>query len=124
MKILIRFPDNDFSGVLRLFGELIRRNHHKGYSHNIELQEDLKGKLVEWFNDVAPTLADMLGCTSTKKDLLALYLRIAPKDVYINEEVDEKMETYGSWGNADSVLIDFDAPAETTPFCLGFVTIL
>ena len=105
MKILVRFRgDNDFGLVLLAFGDLVLRR----LSHCSE--EGLTAEIVaRWFNELAPTFYEML--LGSFKDAAALakaraYLRIKPEDVYLQEAADKKMETWGSWGNSDSVLID------------------
>lgn len=101
-KILVRFPgDNDFSSVMRRFGELLLMNWN---------EEALKPEVIaRWFNNVASTLHEMASWDGTETcKRTADYLKITPADVFIDAAVDEKMKTYDSWGNHDSVLVTYD----------------
>ena len=106
MKILIRFPgDNDFSNVLYKFATLIKDNYP--YNKDSLNREDI----ARQFNTIASTLHEMT-CgykdDENHKKSLANYIKIIESDVYLNEEVDKKMESYSSWGNGDSVLLTLD----------------
>lgn len=104
MKILIRFGDNDFGAVLRAFGELLGRESI--WDWNTDFLN--KKNIVEWFNAIAPTLYYIVQNRGRYQggDIVSKYLQIREANVHLNEEVDEQMKTWASWGNGDSVLID------------------
>jgi hypothetical protein len=113
MKILVRFKgDNDFCTVMRAFGTLLAQH---------ESPETLiKQQVAEWFNTISGVLYQMVQARrDSTPDLIqgipsakyyGEYLQIEPMDVYIGDaEVEGKFQTYSSWGNGDSVLVDFNA---------------
>lgn len=110
MKILVRFAgDNDFSKVVLAFGDIMVMNNYRKWNQDFLTKENIAG----WFNKIAPTLYLMVqnkGTYNTHPDdptFFDGYLQITPEDVYIGPEA-EKMESWESWGNGDSVLIDLD----------------
>jgi hypothetical protein len=104
-KVLVRFPgDNDFHIIMEEFGHILLR-FEKNSNRHWGTQDYTKSEVVEFFNAVAePICSFFLGKSPyhTSK-----YLIIGEKDIFINGEVDVKMESYFSWGNGDSVLIDY-----------------
>lgn len=104
MKVLVRFKgDNDFGRVLLAFGDLLLARVQRA---DPVLTSQ---RIAEWFNAVAPHLYMMLQAREHTEDELkrfSEYLQIDPDDVYIDKQVDEKMQTWSQWGNYDSVMID------------------
>lgn len=106
MKILIRFSgDNDFSNVLHAFGDLLVSPIG---SRTWRPERLTKANIVRWFNAVAPTLYEAVQARDYVQPVTEGYLNITEEEVFFgDEEVGGKMDSYASWGNGDSVLIDF-----------------
>lgn len=104
-KVLVRFPgDNDFHIIMREFGHILLR-FEKNSNRHWGTQDYTKGEVAEFFNAVAEPIDLFFHGKSPYHT--PNYLIIKEKDVFINEEVDRKMESYSSWGNGDSVLVDY-----------------
>jgi hypothetical protein len=113
MKILVRFAgDNDFSAVVRAFGDIMVMRSHREWERTFLTKE----RIAQWFNNIAPTLyfmAQNRGRYANRPydeevEFMGEYLQILPGDVYIGSEVDAQMAHWASWGNGDSVLVDLD----------------
>lgn len=106
MKIIVRFSgDNDFIHVVRAFGDLLISPIGARKWHPERLT---KANVVRWFNAVAPTLYEVVQARDYFRPLTEGYLHITEEEVFFgDEEVAKKMDSYSSWGNGDSVLIDF-----------------
>jgi hypothetical protein len=93
---------------MQAFGNLLLRR--------VQAEDALtREKIAEWFNEISFVLYEMAQCTDgrgleiddkTRRCKTRDYLQIEPKDVYIDEAVDEKLKTADSWANGDSVLVD------------------
>jgi hypothetical protein len=103
MKILIRFKgDNDFGHVLFAFGNLLLQRV-SFYGSGLDNET-----VARWFNELAPTVYEMLSTHNAPARLASTrkYLQIGPDDVFVGAAADKKMETWHSWGNNDSVMVD------------------
>lgn len=94
MRVGIRFSDNDFSQVVRRFLYLLKdsmeyfEGEDKDYS---------KATIVSMFNETAYGLDLMFQRWATDSVSTKKYLRIAERNVFLNEEIDEYMNTKCSW---------------------------
>lgn len=103
-RVLIRFAgDNDFSWLMLEFGHIILRFGEFG-RHWVETPAT-KEEIAELFNRIGWPLYEFFINENFHghKD----YLQIEEQDIFIDNEVDEKMLSYDQWGNGDSVCVDF-----------------
>jgi len=100
--MLIRFPgDNDYVNPLKKFGALLQASpRFDGLS---------KAEVVELFSRLMPPLQALSTLHEPRpRATYEAYLVITAEDVYFDEEIEKKLETWTSWGNYDSVLLDWD----------------
>lgn len=85
------------------FGELLLMNWNE--------EALTSATIARWFNNVASTLYEMSMQYENVElcQRMADYLKITESDVFVDDAVDVKMQSYESWGNADSVLIVYDS---------------
>lgn len=106
MKILVRFKgDNDFGTVMRAFGTLLLTAVERHRSQDIT-----PFQVMRWFNELAPTLYEMVQSWGPGNDkhieATRAYLHINLEDIFIDATADEKMKTAHEWANFDSVMVD------------------
>lgn len=95
--IAIKFSDNDFSSTVQAFLKTIRDSGLDKYDLN-------KENIVELFNRSAHGLywlvQNKLGYATNGFDP-AVYLRITVYNVFLDDEVTEKLKTTNNWCNGE-----------------------
>jgi hypothetical protein len=97
MKIMVRFGDNDFG---RLFSALAKLLLPRVVEEDRTLTPT---RVAELFNAASPALYELLywgNCPSVNIP------KISAGNVFVDEVVDQKMQTWNQWGNYDAVIID------------------
>ena len=115
MKILINLGKPCYTHVLRHFGMLFG-SEQKWLEGNFT-----KENVVRWFNNVAPTLYEIVEVNDTDlkqgaREFVSKHLQITSDDVFLgDEEVKNKMSNWNEWGGVgkEAVLIQITPKATT-----------
>lgn len=102
--LMIRYPgDNDFCRTLEFFAKVICDTERlRPFDDCVDTESSriYRETIANYFNAMGNHLHEML--TGRTVD----FLRISPDEIFWgNDEVNEKLKTYNSWGNGDSVII-------------------
>lgn len=109
MRIGINFGDNDFGST---FGPIMKIIID-AVEYNKSLEKKLtKENISQLVNGLSLSAYKMFQYTWDYDDggdkHIGKYLKIKPEDIYLNEEIDEKLKTYSSWANRSFFYADTD----------------
>jgi len=113
MRIGIRFSDNDYINTLRPFMDFLM----KSIRESPELKENLtKDRIVDIFNQMAYPIyllcQNMWRPTRPQSDADKIrtknWIKIKTENVYLEDEIDERIRVNGNWENYEFFYIDTD----------------
>jgi len=107
MRIGINFGDNDFYNTFMPFMKIIvdAINYNDSF-------EATKENIVDIFNSMSLSLYKLFQSRydriESNDEHYDKYLKIKTSDIYLDEEIDEKLKTYNSWANGSFFYADTD----------------
>lgn len=108
MRVAILFGDNDFyytnMAFMKVLAELF-------YNCRDDRTTVTKEEIVNLFNSLAYQIymfTTHVSHPESPHDHLKKCLQINDSRVYLNDEIDKKLETYNQWGNGDFFYVDLD----------------
>ena len=105
MRIGINFKDNDFCNTFRGFIKIFLA----AVEWSDSLEENLtKENIARIINDMMPSICLLFQHRGPWERFRKVNLRINPQDIYLDEEIDEKLKTVNSWANHSFAYIDTD----------------